>query len=289
MTEMADLKRTHRSAFRKLSKLALGAAAILCLAGAGAPSADAATTCRFADYLLEVHMTADGDSAHLTRFANTEIAVSGPAGRVACTGAVPTTKDADTVLIVDDSDDLATAIGNDGRTQLSIHEPADFAPGRTSEPTGLSEIEFLVDPKGGRDQLIAGGQRTQQIVVGNGGMSWNSDEEADMLAMPFESVRLEGGTAFDLLSGQGRHGTGAPLSTAEDFALDGGRSSGNFLFGSDIPSGDTISGSESSDLISGGAGDDSISADFGDDAVDGGTGIDTIHFYEGNAPADARA
>jgi Ca2+-binding RTX toxin-like protein len=191
------------------------------------------------------------------------------------------------VLTVDDSDNLETATGNDGRTQLSIHEPADFAPGKTSEGAGLSEIEFLVDPKGGRDQLVAGGQREQTIRVGNGGMSWTSDLDADMIGMPFESVWLHGDTAFDFLSGQGNHGTGGPLSTAETFVLTGGRSSGNILLGSDIPRGDTISGGDGSDLISGGAGDDSMAAGFGDDTVVGGAGSDTIYFYDGDLPADA--
>ena len=233
-------------------------------------------------------MTADNDAAHLATLANTQITVNGKNGGVTCGGAMPTTGNTDTVLIVDDSDNLETPTGGDGRTQLSIHEPADFAPGKTSEGTGLSEIEFLVDPKGGRDQVVVGGQRAQTIFVGNGGMSWTDDDDADMIGMPFERVLLHGDTAFDFLSGQGRNGTGGPLSTAEAFALIGGGGSGNFLYGSNIPSGDNISAGGGGDLIFGGAGDDSMAAGFGDDTVVGGEGSDTIHFYDGDPPTDTR-
>jgi Ca2+-binding RTX toxin-like protein len=269
-------------------KTLIALAAAFAAAGTGVPTADAATTCTLANDLLEVHMTADRDSAHLATLANTQITVSGRSGAVACSGGVPTTANTDTVLIVDDSENLETATGNDGRTQLSIHEPADFGPGKTSESTGQSEIEFLVDPKGGQDEVVAGGQREQTIWVGNGGMSWTSDDDADMIGMPFERVFLHGDKAFDLLSGQGRNGTGGPLSTGEAFAVSGGGSSGNFLFGSNNPSGDAISGGDGGDLISGGAGDDSMSGGFGDDTVIGGSGSDTIHFYDGDSPADAR-
>jgi Ca2+-binding RTX toxin-like protein len=232
-------------------------------------------------------MTADRDAAHLRKLANTQIAVSGTTGPVVCSGAAPTTANTDTVLILDDSDNFATAIGHDGDTQVSISEPADFAPGKTREDPGDGEVEFLVDTKAGRDELVAGGQRTQDIVVGNGGLSWNNDADADMLSMPFDSVVLHGDTAVDFFSGQGDRGTGAALSTAEDFRLIAGRTAGNFLFGSDIPGGDTIHGSDSVDMIAGGAGDDTLAAGFGDDVVSGGPGSDTIHFYEdAGLPAD---
>jgi hypothetical protein len=48
---------------RTIIKLALAAAAALAAAGAGASGAQAATTCKFAHAVLEVHMTKDEDAS----------------------------------------------------------------------------------------------------------------------------------------------------------------------------------------------------------------------------------
>jgi Ca2+-binding RTX toxin-like protein len=283
------------STCKRSKQIVLVLTAGLAAAVTGAPAADAATTCTFSNAVLEVHMSAHRDLASLSIAANTQISVGGPNGPVACTGVVPATATTDTVLIVDDSDDPATPAAGDGATLLSITDPTDFSPGKTTEASteGVSEIEFLVDPGGGRDDVVVGGERKQGIFVGNDGMSWTADTDADMLGMPFESVLLHGGSEADILSGQGGRGAGAPLSTADAFRLNGGAAGaagqGDLLGGSNIPSGDTIQGGNQSDFIGGNAGDDTLIGRRGDDIVVGGSGTDTIRF-SGNpdAPADAR-
>ena len=112
---------------------------------------------------------------------------------------------------------LLKAAGYDGATTLAIDEPASFGPGHTQEPSYPSEVEFLADMKGGADQLVLGGFTSQSIPVGNNGIDWNVDSDADMVGMPFKRVVLKGSNAADHLSGQGGPGIGAPLSTSTTF------------------------------------------------------------------------
>src|SRR5918994_6081353 len=75
---------------RRITLIALTAAAALAAVGAGPPAADAATTCRFANDVVEVHMTQHRDHALLRATAG-PIDIDGPAGPVACSGGTPTT------------------------------------------------------------------------------------------------------------------------------------------------------------------------------------------------------
>jgi Ca2+-binding RTX toxin-like protein len=185
--------------------------------------------------------------------------------------------DVDTVLIVDDSDDVTTAGGSDGNTLVSISEPASFAPGKTGESGELSEIEFLVDTKAGRDQLVLGGTARQQLIVGNDGAAWNSDADAEIGGMPFDALLLHAADGADHISGQGGAGTGAPLSTAAAVQIYGGNGADS-LFGSYVANGDVIVAGDGADSVIAYGGDDAVLSGPGDDAVQGGTGTDTLDF-----------
>ena len=265
----------------RIAAIAATAAVGLGAAGAGAPNADAATTCKFTNATVEVHMTAHKDSASFA-IASGTIGIGGDTGPVTCNGGTPTTQNTDSILIVDDSDNLDTAAGNDGSTRVSIHEPEQFGPGKTEEPFGPDEIEFYVDTKSGYDSLTAGGLGRQDITVGNDGASWTYDDDADMIGMPFDDIRLFSYTSNDIMSGQGGRGTGSPLSTAKYFGLKG-FDGDDRLTGSDIPTGDDIEGEEGNDTIEGGAGDDRLHGWRGDDTLKGGLGSDTIMFTGGAA------
>jgi Ca2+-binding RTX toxin-like protein len=261
---------------------AVAAAAIaLALGGASAPGADAATTCKFSDAVVEVRMTQHKDSASFATASGT-IGIGGPAGPVTCTGGTPTTRNTDAILILDRSDNLATAAGYDGDTRVSIHEPAVFGPGKTEEPFSEDEIEFFVDTLSGYDSLTLGGLGRQDITVGNDGANWTFDEDADMVGMPFDDIRLFAYRSSDNISGQGGRGTGAPLSTAKYFGIKG-EAGDDRLLGSDIAGGDVIEGEDGNDTIEGGAGDDKLRGWTGDDTLDGGPGADTILFTGGAA------
>ena len=267
---------------RRITLIALTAAAALAAVGAGPPAADAATTCRFANDVVEVHMTQHRDHALLRATAG-PIDIDGPAGPVACSGGTPTTSNTDAVVVFDDSDNLATAAGNDGNTRVSIREPTAFGPGKTAEPSpATSEIEFYIDTKHGYDSLTIAGQ-SQKLFVGNDGLSWTTDSDADMVGMSFDDVRLTGSEAFDRFSGQGGNGTGAALSTANYFGITA-YGAGDYLQGSDIATGDVINAGDGSDTIEGGAGDDLLRGQLDDDMIEGGPGSDTVLFDTESQP-----
>jgi hypothetical protein len=243
-------------ALRRLTLLAVFAAAALAAVGGSAPTASAETTClRAGPDVLYVFMSEHGDVTELKRYrTSSRINVIASTGPIECAGDPPLVSDIEAIYIIDQSEDLSTAAGNDGSTRVVIGEPAALAPGKTIETTGASEIELLVDTKGGRDELIAGGDATQQlghdIIVGQDGLSWTTDADADMLGMPFPIVELRGDAERDQLSGQGGFGTGAPLSTARSFRVDGGPAGGNDLLrGSDILAGDDIAAGDGSQTI----------------------------------------
>ena len=161
-------------------------AVAVAVAGASAGGAQAATTCTHSvPGLLEVYMSKHVDQARLTVSA-AAIGVRGEVGTVACGGAPATTTSIDTVLVVDESDNLSTPAVSDGNTLVTINDPASFGPGKTAEADGASEIEFLVDTKAGNDELHVGGTASQVLVAGNDGVSWTSDGDADVLGMPFD-------------------------------------------------------------------------------------------------------
>jgi RTX calcium-binding nonapeptide repeat (4 copies) len=247
----------------------------------GAQSAHAVTTCAEGGRVLTVVMTQNGDTAALELISGGQISVGGNDGRIFCAGTATTTN-VDTILINDLSDDLTTAAGNDGATSVSIHEPASFAPGHTQEPTFPSEVEFLADMKSGQDQLVLKGNKPQAIAVGNGGVDWNNDSDADMVGIPFKHVALRGSNFADRLSGQGGPGVGGPLATSTTFEVDGFDGS-DTLRGSDSARGDDLDGGIGPDEIHGDAGDDSIQGGSGDDVLVGGIGADAVRFFGSGA------
>ena len=158
---------------------------------------------------------------------------------------------------------------------MSILEPAYFAPGKTPEAGGISEIEFLADTKGGYDRLALGGAAKQQITVGNDGAGWDADADGDLLGMPFDDLSLYGGDPADYLDAFGGTGTGAPLSTVAALEIYGGGGDDS-LTGS--PGRDRIIGGAGKDSMGAFGGDDVVSPGPGDDVVQGGVGNDTLNF-----------
>jgi RTX calcium-binding nonapeptide repeat (4 copies) len=250
----------------------------------GAQPAHAATTCAEGGRVLTVSMTENGDLADLQAGTGGVIAVAGRSGPITCAGTALTTY-VDTILINDISDDPATPVGNDGATTVVVHEPASFAPGHTQEPAFPGEIEFLADVKAGHDSLVLDGEKPQFIAVGNGGVNWTNDSDADMIGMPFKHVRVWGSSAADQLSGHGGPGIGAPLSTTTAFEVFGLAGS-DILRGSASPRGDRLEGGAGPDELFGEAGDDSIQGDAGDDLLDGGAGADAVRFSTGPVTVD---
>ena len=113
----------------------------------------------------------------------------------------------DTVLIVDDFDNPATPAVGDGDTVVAINETAYFGAGKTAEATGTSEIEFLVDPRAGTDQLSLGGNNKQTWWWAARGPRGTATGTPIWPACP-STTQLYGAGGQDYLSGQGGSGAG---------------------------------------------------------------------------------
>ncbi|HYI37324.1 MAG TPA: calcium-binding protein [Thermoleophilaceae bacterium] len=196
---------------------------------------------------------------------------------VTCSGGAPHTKSVDTVLVVDDSDDPTTPTANDGSMLVSIASPEAFAPGKTAEATGASEIEFLMDTRAGRDRLVLGGPGKQTLVAGSDGAAFNTDGDPEIQGMPFDDLLLFAGAPADYLSAQGGEGTGGALVNAAGVQILGGGGD-DFLFGSDTPSGELIAGGPGNDTSVAYGGDDLVYPGEGDDTLQGGAGTDRLSF-----------
>ena len=262
--------------------LGLAAVAAVVISGLAASGAEAAVSCSFANDVVDVRMTADRDAALLSVDGPGAIRVNGSA----C--ATATVFNTDAVLVKDASDNPATTPVNDGNTLVSIEQPARFGPGKTDELSPLEdEIEIYVDTNGGTDTLWAGdpnARESQALTVGNGGLSWTGDGDADVVGMQFDEVALYGGFAADSLSGQAGRGTGGPLSNPTRFYASGSGGA-DVIQGSDIATGDELDGGAGSDAIDAGAGNDTVYFNQfvnnpGDDTVVGGTGMDRLDFNE---------
>jgi Ca2+-binding RTX toxin-like protein len=256
-------------------KLAL-VAATLAVAWTSAQAAHAAPTCTLGGSLLTISVTENHDDVTLQAYDSGSILVFAP-GKVFDCGGTTKTTNVDAILIEDTSDDVSTPTGYDGATTVRIAEPANFAPGKTPESSGSSEIEFFVDMKGGADTLVSGGLKPQNIFIGNGGVNWNLDDDADIVGMPFAHVQLGGSPARDLLIARGGQGTGAPLSTAKSLQITADAGD-DYMSGSDIAGGDVIVGGPGSDNIEGAGGPDTIEGGPDDDIIAGGSGTDTVRF-----------
>jgi Ca2+-binding RTX toxin-like protein len=247
-------------------------AAALAGAAATAPAAQAAATCKLESGVLEVRMIDPG----FARFAvvGGAIVVLVDGNQSTCAGGPPTTKNTDAVLVVDDSDDVSTPTPHDGFSGVLISDPQSFAPGINVEPTGTSEIEFLLDMREGLDQLVVSAPSVAaNLVIGSDGANWNGDDDRDLSTMGYDIVRLYGGAGDDRMSVGGGAGTGAPLTQVILGEMRGGAGD-DTLRGSDGPTLETIYGEEGDDVVAGGEGPDVLLGGPGDDTFTGGGGVD---------------
>ncbi|HET9724710.1 MAG TPA: calcium-binding protein [Actinomycetota bacterium] len=219
-----------------------------------APLASAAVACSFDAGTGVVTITfADGDDVTIERSGD-DIVVNG----ATCTGATVTTTD--TIWI------LESGPGGEDLASLTIDmSGGPFAPGKTDEGDGSSEIEFLTgdqqDVDGDRMTLgsvtIVGTPGNDTILVGvidEGGYSpidLNGDEETLDWDIP--------GFGVD----------GADLDTPP--AVDGGAGDDDLRAGGHSPG-----AAGSSLVLRGGPGDDTLMGGDLHDEIDGGPGTDTI-------------
>jgi Ca2+-binding RTX toxin-like protein len=251
------------------SAAAVVAAAIALLAAPGA--ARAATTCELGTSggVLDVTMTASGDTAVLgVTSGGTEILVTGSSGGVACTvpGGVDKPRTTNTSAIsVHNSSGLTN---ND----VTIAEAPRFGPGAPGDMTegvgGAQEIEIFVNLNDGagselrvETELASSNQFGSVVRFGSGGINPNDGEPSPDVDIFPSSVPELRGAAIDApgsILADGGRGTGGPLTMG--ITLSGGQGNDNLVGGS------------GPDAIQGGAGSDRLLGNEGSDLLDGGQG-----------------
>ncbi len=259
-----------------LRKSALGAAFVLTALLVAAP-AQAAFTCAYVSAQARVNlaMSAPGDLVIINR-SGLKIMVNG----VQCGSA--TVKNTNAVFVTSDAAEQTLVLQFGGGA---------FAPGKTKESRGTSEIEFHVNLGGGTDSvLIRGGAQAETFRLGTGGMNLNADGDADLLTTGVDKWDLAGGGGADTVSGAGAFGTGGkfggPLIINGDAGHDTltGGSSMDVMHGgtgNDRMSGgggsDVMLGEAGRDTMDGGDGPDQITPGLGNDRVNGGVGVDQLY------------
>ncbi len=173
--------------------------------------------------------------------------------------------------------DRVVVIGKGRSGRLDYQLPyRSFGPGRSTEPSGVSEIEFVL--RGGMTAFWMTGLggatgEAETVYVGSRGVNVNGDADADVR---FRSkvtnlyLFLLGGA--DLADARGGHGTGDPWSRHRSVSLIGGD-------GADVLYGhagrDILRGDPGADWLYGYGGKDEL-YDHEDDHLFGGSGDDVL-------------
>ena len=138
-----------------------------------------------------------------------------------------------------------------------------FAPGATAEATGVSEIEFTVDPATPTFAAFIGTSAPDVMRVGTLGVNLNNDDDVDVtLGAQVVVVALDGVGGNDQLSALGDAVTGGPSSLS--------------FFGAGGPGTDTLLGAARPDQLAGMGGRDRLIGNAGRDSLAGGGGKDLL-------------
>ena len=171
------------------------------------------------------------------------------------------------------TDTIAVTGGNADGTALIVDQSAGpFAPGATAEGTGVSEIEFTVDPTGPTLAVFIGTSASEVMRVGTSGVNLNADDDVDAtVGAQVVAIALDGAGGNDQLLALGDAVTGGP-STLPFLAAGGpGR---DILIGSG--QGDELAGMGGRDRLVGNAGRDGLIGGGGRDLLAGGPGGDLL-------------
>jgi Ca2+-binding RTX toxin-like protein len=167
-----------------------------------------------------------------------------------------------------DAIDIGGTNGNE-RVVLDQSRGA-FAPGMTTEASGLSEIELVVKLGSGFDSLaVVGTMASDTITFAYGTstpvfpfteISLNADDDGDIAALGSDAHSVDGFVGDDMLSGDG----GGARTFQRALTIMGGAGH------------DVITGGSASDHIYGGTQGDSIKGGAGSDTIDGGNENDWL-------------
>jgi FtsP/CotA-like multicopper oxidase with cupredoxin domain/Ca2+-binding RTX toxin-like protein len=161
----------------------------------------------------------------------------------------------------------------------------DYVPGRTAEPTGVSEIEFVINTNKLTFDASVG---DDTIIIVPSGADLGGDGDQDITMSGTQTlVKYMGGTGNDVLDASAYSSKLTLFGGAGADHLIGG-SGADSLYGdadADILEGnngnDMLWGGAGNDVVRGGAGNDTFNEDKtanGTDSFDGGAGVDTLSY-----------
>jgi Ca2+-binding RTX toxin-like protein len=265
----------------------LVAAACLALALAGTPAtASAQSRCTYANGVVTLNLAAD----HVVRllvvegrikFADlTHYEFRGPCGSA-------TVRNTSRIRITEDEP---------GNSRLQFDQQIGrFAPGRTLEASGRSEIEVNLGTL--RDIWIMGRATSEVMTIGELGVNLNGDGDVDLVGSHLAKITVFANDGHDAVRATGGAGTGNPwLPPTRGYLSASGGEGDDLLIGtrrSDHLYGDggfdelqgrggpdSLDGGNCSDVILGGDGGDYIVGGSWADVVDGGPGDDFLDAYD---------
>jgi hypothetical protein len=263
------------------------AAACLALALAVIPApASAQSWCTYANGVVSLNLAADHVVRLLVvdgriRFADlTHYEFRGPCGSA-------TVRNTNRIRITEDEP---------GNSRLQFDQQIGrFAPGRTLEAAGRSEIEVYLGTL--RDIWIMGRMTSERVTIGELGVNLNGDGDVDLIGSHLAEITVFASDGRDVVRATGGAGTGdrwlpttrgylsASGGEGDDLLIGTGRS--DHLYGDggfDELQGrggrDSLDGGNYSDVIFGGDGGDYIVGGSWADVVQAGPGNDFIDAYD---------
>jgi RTX calcium-binding nonapeptide repeat (4 copies) len=245
---------SHRTPVRAL----VLAACALALSALAAPSALAAVTCNLAGPTLTVDHPSGIDDVTIrvnTAPSPDVIEVLDDGTPVVCGGGTPTVTGTNTVSYTN----------TNGISDVILEEPDRLAPGSTIEAGGASEIELSLATVGGilsEVKVVDADGAGDTLVLGAGGLNFNSDDDADITGLAaISGVAIVGGAGGDVFDARGSAATGAAFPNRVD-----------------------LTGAGGADQLFGGAQRDDVDGGEGDDLMDGGGNVDELDYSASTAP-----
>jgi len=229
-----------------------GALAVLFLHGAAL--AQSAPTCSFDAAGAAVTVAVNGQTANISRTSAGVIRLNG----VACSGA--TTANTDRIDI------------RGGALKDVVYLLGEFAPGRTAESDGKSEIEISLTEIQNLTVMLGAGDDV--FVYTGTGVDLGGDGDDDLVGRIPGIV--QGGAGNDTID------FSLTTASAGGITLSGGAGDDDLIGGA---SANVLEGGAGDDMLEGNGGNDRLDGGAGDDVELGGAGIDT--FTTGAAPDGA--
>jgi len=232
--------------------------------------AQSAATCVFDPGTAAVTVSLHGLDAKLRAAPSGDILLDG----VSCGGA--TVSNSDSVQIASNSPFVSERISVSGT----------FAPGRTPEATGISEIEILVNLDRFDDFVVLLGGGADRLRFTANGIDLDNDFDTDLVTAGEFRITVQAGAGDDEIDASAYQHAQQLLLHGRDGndRLVGGPLAQNSLYGEE--GNDTLYGGDTYDTLDGGPGDDLMFGRGGEDHFPQGTAADGADDMRGGPGSD---